>query len=488
MWLLWQMCLSKSKRNLVHGVIALLLAAGIGVSAVPSAEAQDRPVVFVHGFMSNGGTWAGAASRLQGRLAIAADTPTLSSTASYETQGAELEAQVGFRGHDIIAVGHSNGGIVSREWSKWRPLFGIVTLGTPHGGAPIISNAYEYAGFTGGLAYSFNNLYRFFGRGCCDWQWILNAYDGVWQAVWSAAVSALPQIGAAIAVNATIPVSLEMQSSSSYLASLNGGDNLAREAEVVPARVGIVSTAHNFYYGGVLRAAFPDDGDTVFAIREIARVSMEAYAATILASADIGDHNAFAIANAMLRVAYYLGTMDEVWCRAVSVPGMGACWANDTIVPQWSQVYPNAAFVDTGWSGPAHTQQPRMSDALIEQTLWYMGVPPRSSPPPPPPPDPGPDPGPDPNPESLPVRLYWDVGFDGAYYDLDGDQPFVGWDWNDMISGVHVPPGRTVVLYEHVDFGGQSLELTSDAPDLRAYGGPGRGGTWNDVVSSIRVY
>jgi hypothetical protein len=63
----------------------------------------------------------------------------------------------------------------------------------------------------------------------------------------------------------------------------------------------------------------------------------------------------------------------------------------------------------------------------------------------------------------------------------------LGEDWNDRISSVFVEPGRTVTLYEHANFGGASLTLTSDAPNLNSYPGPGPGGTWSDATSSFTI-
>jgi hypothetical protein len=84
--------------------------------------------------------------------------------------------------------------------------------------------------------------------------------------------------------------------------------------------------------------------------------------------------------------------------------------------------------------------------------------------------------------------FFADLNFSGAYMAAGSDVSFVGWTWNDQITSVKVPAGRTVVLYTDINFGGASLTLTSDAPDLRMYAGPGRGGTWNDAVSSFRIY
>lgn len=458
----------------MRGSLMTCMVVGAAVTlGPPAAAAQDRPVVFVHGINANGSSWSGAAARLGARLAIAADTPSLPSRALYETQASELQRAVAHRDNSLVAVGHSNGGVVSRELSHRRHVSGIVTLGTPHQGAPIVSNLYAVSWFNGRMLGAVNDVYRLFAYGCCSWQWILSLYSDTLQAVVAASTTSLTQIGAAIALNATIPVSFEMQPGSSYLAGLNGPANLAREAATIPGRVGIVSTAHNFYHGGILRAAFPDYGDQLYLLREAARVGMEAYASYIYAHADYQEWWAFEIADGMIEAARWLGGMDGYWCLAVSGLEWNACWANDTIVPMWSQRYPSAAFIDTGWNGPAHTQQTRMSDALLEQALTvYMGVQPRGVDPPPSHPD---------------VRFYDDVGFGADSLAAATDSAFVGWEWNDRISSVHIPVGRTATLFEHADFGGESLTLSGDAADLRLYPGPGADGTWNDAVSSIRI-
>jgi hypothetical protein len=239
-----------------------------------------------------------------------------------------------------------------------------------------------------------------------------------------------------------------------------------------------VSTAHNFYWGGPLRAAFPDHGDELAYWRDIARFGMDAAAGLLFATADFDDLGAFKIADALLWCSNFLSSIDEWWCEGVSVTGFGECWANDTLVPEWSQVFPNALPIFTGFDGPAHTQETHMSDALLHSVLTtYTSIPPRSDPPPPLPPGPVAD-----------AMFHSDIEFQGDTLSLAGDLAFVGPEWNDQISSVHVPDGRTVVLYEHAEFGGQSLTLSEDAVDLRMFAGPSLDGTWNDAVSSIRVF
>jgi hypothetical protein len=82
--------------------------------------------------------------------------------------------------------------------------------------------------------------------------------------------------------------------------------------------------------------------------------------------------------------------------------------------------------------------------------------------------------------------LFGGDGFGATY----GDMSFVGWDWNDRISSLRVPSGVSVTLYGDIDFGGDSITFTGPANigDLRNYPGPGADGTWNDAVSSVRVF
>jgi pimeloyl-ACP methyl ester carboxylesterase len=112
-------------------------------------DAEDRLVVFVHGLGSHESMWSGE------YLATARSCGTTPLTVRYTTgqaiavSGAELDRlleevvarwPVLVRG--IVLVGHSMGGLVIREAlagsGSWRGLVtDVVTLGTPHAGAPL---------------------------------------------------------------------------------------------------------------------------------------------------------------------------------------------------------------------------------------------------------------------------------------------------------------------------------------------------------------
>jgi len=59
--------------------------------------------------------------------------------------------------------------------------------------------------------------------------------------------------------------------------------------------------------------------------------------------------------------------------------------------------------------------------------------------------------------------------------------------WDDCISSIRVPEGWRATVYEHPNYRGESLTVTSDIPDLDDVRGP-CGNDWDDCISSIRVF
>jgi len=65
--------------------------------------------------------------------------------------------------------------------------------------------------------------------------------------------------------------------------------------------------------------------------------------------------------------------------------------------------------------------------------------------------------------------------------------------WTDCVSSIRVADGWRAVVYVHDTFGGDSLTVTSDIPDLSRIPLPPLGipqdsiRNWDDVISSIRV-
>jgi hypothetical protein len=79
-----------------------------------------------------------------------------------------------------------------------------------------------------------------------------------------------------------------------------------------------------------------------------------------------------------------------------------------------------------------------------------------------------------------PVCFFADVNYTGASSCVSADSGWIGSAWNDRISSVKVAPGYRVTLFNDINFGGSSLALTGDEPNLVNRG-------FNDLTSSYRV-
>jgi hypothetical protein len=355
---------------LVLALVALPLAAG----------AQERPAVFVHGLASGPDTWAGTAGRLSGPLAIDPHLPGLSWHASYDQQASELQSQLWWLPRSTIAIGHSNGGVVARRWSRDHDVAGLITLGSPNQGAPLVSNLGLVAHYQSAMGWLVSDVQSAFAI-CCDW-------DGVWPAVeWWMAVTywlgdaSLKHMLGILGVSIGAPVAPQMAPYSAFLQDLNGG-GLAHEVSRVPARVAVVSTAANFYDLGIFGAIGGDQAEYFNALAEGAVWALDYYAMLTLSSAGAYDSEAHRKATRMWNLAAWIDSWDETWCRAVSIPGGSFCAPNDTVVPGWSQLMPGAGahVFDWGWWGPRHTAQTSSSDDKLYQALTsVMQVPARGA-------------------------------------------------------------------------------------------------------------
>jgi pimeloyl-ACP methyl ester carboxylesterase len=348
------------------------------LTTVRPIHAQDVPTVFIHGLASSGATWEGAADRLQTRLSITPYRPNLIWRSTFESQGDGLQAQLGWLPASTVAVGHSNGGLTARQWSRLHPLNGIVTLGTPNQGAPLAYNALSWIWFDFNAGSVITDIFNAFGRDCCDWYWILSQVGEAadWVRYWLSLHPAA--MASTLGIEFGAPVLGQMASDSP--ANLNSPDNLNREASVVPSRVGISVVAHNFYWAGPFRAIWPEWGDGIATVMYAASTGLNYWATYLWTTADPGDTRAMDLANALWNASAWITWIDPAWCNYVSVAGGSFCTANDTVVPEWSQVYPAAFWIRIPDEGPAHIQETSQSDDVLYTALTnVVGIPPRGS-------------------------------------------------------------------------------------------------------------
>jgi hypothetical protein len=373
------------------------------VSGLRPALAQDRTVLFLHGFRSGGSDWNATAARLHDRVAIEARTPDLAWRQPYEQQAQTLRDSAALAGlaSPPLAIGHSNGGLVARELSRLRRVDGIATIGTPHRGAPILPGFSQWMAFQGMTAAYLGYVVQTFGSWSA-WSWTLAYFVGSLSWISDFSIWSVAYLGASLGLEAAMPVTGEMAPGSAYLATLNAPGNLQREASDVPARVGVVSVAHNFFFAGPARAITPAHADEVAAALYSTAFGFMYWSSYIMTAADPADIAAIRQASSLMGLAGFLLSIDPAYCTLVSGAVTGECFPNDGVVPVTSQEYPGAPNIYLGMDndGPAHSQEKDWGqDALYDALVWYMHVPPRPGlPPGPPAPAPGPSPAPGPAP------------------------------------------------------------------------------------------
>ncbi|HTM02520.1 MAG TPA: WSC domain-containing protein [Vicinamibacterales bacterium] len=357
------------------------------------AQAQDVPTLFLHGFNGSADTWAAAIARLESQLEIAPQSTDLPWQQRYGDQAAVVQSSFRTLPARTIVIGHSNGGVVAREWSRirTRALAGIVTLGTPHQGVPILKNLSYFTFYNEALANGINGMYYEFSSCLANpseyypneffCPWANDLYYGGLDSALDTAEALLASSPRAIAetlgLTVGAPVFTEMMPGSAYLTGLNSTDTLPHERSLVGTRIAIVSQAYHWDRAGYLRLWLsPQDADAIYLGIQATAALLDAVSGIVLSHADPYDTHATGAATQMNFIANQLRGADGVWCNVVT---NFRCEPNDIVVPESSQ----GAWDDGVWSltisaGPVHTREAGDSDATIIQALTnLLNVPPR---------------------------------------------------------------------------------------------------------------
>lgn len=169
-----------------NAVIAPRIASDL---MVQPALGGTRALVLQHGIFSSEATWT---SYMNGQLsALPANVgfssiyiPSLTSTDPLESQVADLQGRVSSNGvgsPGTIYIGHSQGGLIARRLGQEQPdlVGGVVVIGTPNLGAPLLQNGpAAIAGTFGAIAANatFQTCYANYNGGLCDLTSIVSQY------------------------------------------------------------------------------------------------------------------------------------------------------------------------------------------------------------------------------------------------------------------------------------------------------------------------
>ena len=357
------------------------LLIGLLAAWVPAAHAQDRPLVFIHGYRSSGPTWAYAAQRLETQLAVETMHPNLEWRNEFGAQASELHSTVYWVPGTPLAIAHSNGGLVAREWSKLRPISGIVTLSSPNQGAPIANNALAFANYNYQIAAGILNLNTSFSNPNEGSFWIYHVIQGALAAAAETIdLSIFSVLGMGMELRS--PAFQQERVGSSFMQALNSPANLAREAQAVPRRVSIVTSVDDYHLGGVVRAAWPERTGLFRASLYAAVGTLDYWGAHIASS---GNPRDIERSQRILHVAFLLSLHEGMWCQAVSDPTPfavsfgGSCHPNDSVIPSWSHVLPGALSIPVP-GAPEHISQTGYATPILYDILTtHMGVSPRAA-------------------------------------------------------------------------------------------------------------
>jgi pimeloyl-ACP methyl ester carboxylesterase len=440
---------------MIRNLLALTIVVSLWMP--PGASAEDRPTVFVHGLASNSHTWDQAVSRLTPLLAMQPFQVDLDWRALYETQAGQLQQQLGSLPGDVIAVGHSNGGVIARQWSRNRSVGGIITLASPNQGAPFVDHIFEWFTFLDDVLNRMANVSAAFSVTSHDvWWWVPDRWLDSFKFatdVWNTAGNGLFSLG----FDYRLPVMPEMRVFSSYMTNLNSQATRDSEASRVTNRVTLLNVARDFDLGGPFRVVAPGNYVAWHNTIVIAGIGLDALAQYIRITAEVQDQSAFDLADQISSVAEWFLQFEEVWCLTVSDPSpysLGSCYEHDGIVPAWSQAYdvPRLPFLVRD-QGPIHTQETSESDDQLYQALTTVaGVAERDPTAPPPTFGPPPSENPPPPPPAPPTGRYKIIGSE-CVWDANDSGP-------DQCSPLP-PPGR----YKFDGFGTCYWEPNDYPPD-----------------------
>jgi pimeloyl-ACP methyl ester carboxylesterase len=108
--------------------------------AAPTADAQQQDVAFVHGLFGDESSWAGTRTVFEQEFDIRSTNVAYDSKRSIDAAASDYARVVP---NGSVFVGHSMGGLISRSVYRQAgsaKVDALVTLGTPHTGAPLATN------------------------------------------------------------------------------------------------------------------------------------------------------------------------------------------------------------------------------------------------------------------------------------------------------------------------------------------------------------
>lgn len=395
-----------------------LLAVVLVCTVATGAKAQDIPTVFAHGVKSTGDTWDFLAGNLSSYLRITPVATTTPWTKTETTQASSLIQSLNANpntgpGTLLPFVAHSNGGLVSRQFSTTDPrLRNLATVATPHAGVRLANNFIngELLGYFGHLGSALGQPVIYYAQNDPAWpDWMVTAIDR-WDGWWNPITSSLGQangmlcdvLGMCYTVEDGIlmvaPVLRDVAEGSARLGALNSSSNLNREASAIANRVYLYTIIEP--ENGLFHLLFPQDYQTWGTRREVTEalywIGYDYYSdhSTLWPQAYLWRDGAEELAALDINWNELLGTMRwDIPPYLTCAPTQGChwvinVWGSDGVIDHRSAGFAqaHARLIRGNLAHTEHLNSPTVASAVGDVLEFDFLIPRRSDPPPPPPP------------------------------------------------------------------------------------------------------
>lgn len=357
-----------------------LLVAATTYPFCPLSGQADVPAVFVHGISSSAATW-NLSSIITSQYRVYAIKPDLPSTRRYGEQADSLVTIAGpYVGSGLIGIGHSNGGIITRE-ARRKGLYyvSIATVGTPHQGAPLAESVRNGSVDTwaGNAQYMLVSPWLQAPQPTNNvWRYILQRYTysaSSWINVMTLSRRVLTN---------SWDVLDQMRPGSAFLQdSLGRPDASGSPEALIPNRVSIQVSAPSATTGIIFSGIRPSFRSEAIVARTamIASYSlMGAYYAALDRGPSHPMHSQYVSASTrFVAGAAYMLSWDRQWCALIGAAsytsfslGQNGCVASDGVVPVSRQFWNGANHIPVQAEG----HQAETNNVTVLQLLGQWGV------------------------------------------------------------------------------------------------------------------
>lgn len=346
---------------------------------LPGGTPSPNSVVFVHGLLSSSETWLGILERMY----LANDTswrvfaPDLYPYAPFSQNADSLVRYMNNMkvGSSAVLVGHSMGGVVSRLASRQHPVAGVMSMGTPHRGAPLARALQPSWDNPLNLWNAAWEVMAMAGLGSIPvdsraWEddWIHEsevdrARDAMWTTIEDLAILGLVVFGEALA---GFPAIEDLHPASAAVADLESGAYNERSV----ARISIAPSIGSGYLAGPFILALSGNRPRANALGDLMQENGSrsiGMGLNILTAANAVSPNYWdmIVAGESLMT---LGLMEVSHWAFWNYEIVGGI-PNDGVVPVSSMVMPRSTHQIFPAIGVVHTQQTEMLGDLVIETL-----------------------------------------------------------------------------------------------------------------------